>query len=61
MGYQKAIVANGGVDLNEVDFKNMSLVKIKNLHVTGDLLNITRPSGGYSLQLCWTTAVVATT
>ncbi|HEV8677628.1 MAG TPA: NAD(P)/FAD-dependent oxidoreductase, partial [Candidatus Paceibacterota bacterium] len=27
----------------------------------GDLLNIDRPSGGYSLQLCWTTGFVAGT
>jgi predicted flavoprotein YhiN len=30
-----------------------------NLYVTGDLLHISRPSGGYSLQLCWTTGYVA--
>ncbi len=59
MGYEKAIVASGGVELDEIDFKNMSLKKIKNLHVSGDLLNISRPSGGYSLQLCWTTGYVA--
>jgi len=26
-----------------------------NLYIAGDLLHISRPSGGYSLQLCWTT------
>jgi predicted flavoprotein YhiN len=30
-----------------------------NLYLTGDILNINRPSGGYSLQLCWTTGFVA--
>lgn len=59
MGYDKAIIADGGVNLNEVNFEDFSLKKIKNLHVTGDLLNITRPSGGYSLQLCWTTGYIA--
>jgi predicted flavoprotein YhiN len=33
--------------------------KVNNLHITGDLLNINRPSGGYSLQLCWTTGYLA--
>jgi predicted flavoprotein YhiN len=30
-----------------------------NLYITGDLLHVRRPSGGYSLQLCWTTGYVA--
>ena len=59
MGYDKAIIADGGLELSEVNFKNMSLNLIENLHVTGDILNISRPSGGYSLQLCWTTGYVA--
>jgi predicted Rossmann fold flavoprotein len=59
MGFDKAIIADGGVNISEVNFENMSLKKISNLHVTGDMLNISRPSGGYSLQLCWTTGYVA--
>lgn len=59
MSYEKAIIADGGVNLGEINFENMSLKKVSNLHVTGDLLNITRPSGGYSLQLCWTTGHIA--
>jgi predicted Rossmann fold flavoprotein len=59
MGFDKAIIADGGVEVDEVNFDNMSLKKIPNLFVTGDMLNISRPSGGYSLQLCWTTGFVA--
>ncbi len=59
MGFDKAIIADGGVDIDEVNFENMSIKKISNLHVTGDMLNISRPSGGYSLQLCWTSGYVA--
>lgn len=59
MGFDKAIIADGGVDISEIDFESMSLKKIKNLCVTGDMLNISRPSGGYSLQICWTTGYVA--
>jgi predicted flavoprotein YhiN len=32
---------------------------IPNLYIVGDLLNIDRPSGGYSLQICWATGFVA--
>ena len=59
MGEEKAIITSGGLDLKEVDFKSMSSIKYPNLFVVGDILNIDRPSGGYSLQLCWTTGFVA--
>jgi hypothetical protein len=61
MGLDRAVVADGGVPLTEVDMKTMRSKKSTNLSVTGDLLHIQRPSGGYSLQLCWTTGYVAAT
>ncbi len=59
MGFERAVVADGGVPLTEIDTRTMRSKKIDNLFIIGDLLHITRPSGGYSLQLCWTTGYVA--
>ncbi|MEO5645918.1 MAG: aminoacetone oxidase family FAD-binding enzyme [Candidatus Paceibacterota bacterium] len=59
MGYDRAVVADGGIPLTEMDMKTMRSKCIKNLYITGDLLHITRPSGGFSLQLCWTTGFIA--
>ncbi|MGF3053134.1 NAD(P)/FAD-dependent oxidoreductase [Microbacterium sp. YY-03] len=59
MGFDRAVVADGGVDLREIDTKTMRSNLIENLYVVGDLLDINRPSGGYSLQICWTTGYVA--
>lgn len=59
MGYDRAVVADGGVSLDEIDTRTMRSKRYANLYVTGDLLHISRPSGGYSLQLCWTTGQVA--
>jgi hypothetical protein len=59
LGADKAIISNGGVALTEVDFRTMSSRLYPNLYLIGDLLHIDRPSGGYSLQLCWTTGYVA--
>ncbi len=59
LGFDKAVVADGGVDIREVDTKTMKSTKIANLFLTGDMLHIDRPSGGFSLQLCWTTGYVA--
>jgi len=61
LGVDKAIVTSGGVALCEVDFKTMCSRLFPNLYLVGDILNIDRPSGGYSLQICWTTGFVAGT
>lgn len=61
MSLDRAIVADGGLPLDEVDTRTMRSRRVQNLFVTGDLLHISRPSGGYSLQLCWTTGYVAGT
>ncbi len=59
LGFDKAVVADGGVDIREIDTKTMQSTKIDNLFLTGDMIHIDRPSGGFSLQLCWTTGYVA--
>ncbi|MEI7689154.1 MAG: aminoacetone oxidase family FAD-binding enzyme [Candidatus Nomurabacteria bacterium] len=59
MGYERSVVADGGISLKEIDMKTMSSKIYKNLRITGDLLNISRNSGGYSLQICWTTGYIA--
>jgi len=59
MGFEKAVITDGGVNLEEVNFKNMSSKLHPNLYLLGDILDINRPSGGFSLQLCWTTGWVA--
>ncbi len=59
LGKDKAVVSSGGVPLTEVDTKTMESRIVPGLFLTGDVLHIDRPSGGYSLQLCWTTGHVA--
>lgn len=59
LGTDKAIVTSGGVVLTEIEPKTMQSRIHPNLYLVGDMLHIDRPSGGYSLQLCWTTGYVA--
>lgn len=59
MGYDWAVVCDGGIPMTEVDTKTMASRIHPNLYIIGDLLHISRPSGGYSLQLCWTSGWVA--
>jgi len=59
MGYDRSVVSDGGVILSEIDMKTMRSMLFSNLYITGDLLHINRNSGGYSLQICWTTGYIA--
>ena len=59
LGADKAVVSSGGVALEDIDFKTMVSRKVPGLYIVGDMLNVDRPSGGYSLQLCWSTGYVA--
>lgn len=61
LGFDKAVIADGGVIPEEVDFKTMQSKLHPNLYLLGDILHVNRPSGGFSLQLCWTTGFVAGT
>ncbi len=58
-GLDWAIVSDGGVDLREVDTRTMQSKLHPNVYLVGDMLDVSRPSGGFSLQLCWTTGWVA--
>ncbi len=59
LGEEKAIVTSGGVALEEVDFKTMQSRLFPNLYLVGDILDFDRPSGGFSLQICWSTGYIA--
>ena len=58
MSVENAEKSTTDISLEEVDTKTMRSKLFKNLYLTGDLLHINRPSGGYSLQLCWTSGYV---
>jgi predicted Rossmann fold flavoprotein len=60
-GYNQAIITSGGVDVREVDSKTMQSRKIENLFLAGEILNLDGPTGGYNLQVCWSTGYAAGT
>ncbi len=59
LGYTAAMVTGGGVDLKEVDQKTMCSKIHDNLYFTGEMLDIVGPTGGYNLQIAWSTGFVA--
>jgi len=58
-GFDWAVISDGGIDLKEIDTRTMRSRLHSNVYIVGDMLHVNRPSGGYSLQLCWTTGWVA--
>lgn len=58
-GFDKAMVTAGGINLREVDSKTMASKLIKNLYFAGEILDLDGPTGGYNLQICWSTGFVA--
>lgn len=59
VGFEKAIVTSGGVDLKEVYPKTMKSKIIGNLYFAGEILDIDGPTGGYNLQVAWSTGYLA--
>lgn len=57
--FDKAQVCSGGVSLEEIDIYSMQSKKIKNLYITGELLDIDGDCGGYNLELAWITGMIA--
>lgn len=51
-------VTAGGIDLNEINPKNMEVKKVPNLYCIGEVLNIDGFCGGFNLQNAWSTAFV---
>jgi len=56
---EKAQVTSGGVPLTEINTKTMSSKKLKNLYITGELLDIDGDCGGYNLTFAWISGLLA--
>lgn len=59
LGFETAIVTSGGVPLKEIDSKTMKSKLIENLFFAGEIIDLHGPTGGYNLQLCWSTGYLA--
>ena len=59
MPWENAQITKGGIALNEVDSNTMQSKIVKNLFITGELLDIDAPCGGYNLQWAWSSGFLA--
>lgn len=57
--YEEAIITAGGIDTNEINQKTMESKLIKGLYFAGEILDLDAPTGGYNLQIAFSTAFMA--
>ena len=57
--FNNAMVTRGGVSLKEVEPSTMRSKLCDNLYFAGEVLDLDGPSGGFNLQVCWSTGYVA--
>ena len=56
---EEAVVTSGGVDCREVSPRTMESKRVKNLHFAGELLDIDAYTGGFNLQIAFSTGYAA--
>lgn len=58
-GFNEAIITKGGVDLKEINPKNMESKIMPGLYFAGEVLNLDAFTGGFNLQIAWSTGYLA--
>ncbi len=58
-GFNEAMITVGGVDSKEIDQRTMKSKLVDNLFIAGEIIDLQGPTGGYNLQLCWSTGYLA--
>ena len=58
-GYNEAIITQGGVSVKEINPSTMESKYIKNLYFIGEVLDLDGVTGGFNLQIAWSTAYAA--
>lgn len=59
--FKEAVVTRGGVSVKEIQPGSMESKLIKNLYFIGEVLDLDAVTGGYNLQIAWSTAYLAAT
>lgn len=57
--YKEAVITRGGVSVKNIQPGTMESRKVKNLYFIGEVLDLDAVTGGYNLQIAWSTAYLA--
>lgn len=58
-GYNEAIITKGGVSVKEINPTTMEAKKVPGLYFVGEVLDLDAVTGGFNLQIAWSTAKAA--
>ena len=58
-GFDEAIITGGGIAVKEINPQTMELKRIKNLRIAGEVIDCDALTGGFNLQIAWSTAFMA--
>lgn len=58
-GWNEAIITKGGVSVKQVNPSTMESKLVKGLYFAGELLDLDAMTGGYNLQIAWSTGYLA--
>lgn len=58
-GFQEAIITKGGVNVKDINPATMESKLIKGLYFAGEVLDVDAFTGGYNLQIAWSTGRLA--
>ena len=59
MDYRRAVVTAGGVPLKEISRKTMESKLVPGLYFAGEVMDLDADTGGYNLQIAFSTAAAA--
>lgn len=57
--FKEAIITRGGVSIKDINPSTMESKQIKNIHFAGEVMDLDALTGGFNLQIAWSTAYVA--
>ena len=57
--FNEAIITQGGVSVKDINPSTMESKLIKNLYFTGEVLDLDAMTGGFNLQIAWSTGYLA--
>ena len=58
-GYRRAVITAGGVSLKEISRKTMESKSVRGLYFIGEVLDLDTDTGGYNLQIAFSTSAAA--
>lgn len=57
--YNEAVITRGGISVKEIDPGTMESKKVPDLYFAGEILDLDAVTGGFNLQIAWSTAYMA--